>query len=221
MLFVHFYAALGVLIAPMSGGMQPRATETCAVLVSMSGMDTPSCGRSSATPCRTINYGIARAISDGLSCVFVQAGNYNSPGRQEPDDPMEDNEGGEVGAWTPPIATTIEAPAAACDLSCATLDATLPEGRGLLTFAPIVPSPTRGRSEMRFTLPTASQVHVDVFDARGRMVRVIEDSYRGAGTHTVEWDGRGGDGQSVPIGFYVVRLQALGQTVSRSVTVIR
>jgi hypothetical protein len=112
-------------------------------------------------------------------------------------------------------------PAAVCDVDCATLDAPVADGTGPLAFAPIVPSPARDRSQVKFTLPTATTVKIEVFDAGGRTVRVLENSFRGPGTHTVMWDGRNGEGQRVPVGFYVVRLQALGRTLSRNVTVVR
>jgi len=41
------------------------------------GTDAPSAGLSDLQPCKTINFGIERAIEENLNCLFVQTGNYN------------------------------------------------------------------------------------------------------------------------------------------------
>src|SRR4029079_2313718 len=54
------------------------ATPVCGIYVSTtSGIDSPSCGLSAATPCQTINHGIARAAALVVHWVNVQAGTYN------------------------------------------------------------------------------------------------------------------------------------------------
>jgi hypothetical protein len=54
------------------------ATPVCGIYVSTtSGTDSPSCGMTSATACKTINQGIARAAALVVHCVNVRAGTYN------------------------------------------------------------------------------------------------------------------------------------------------
>ncbi|MCD6499566.1 MAG: hypothetical protein J7M25_14835, partial [Deltaproteobacteria bacterium] len=47
------------------------------IFVATSGTDSGTCGVTYSTPCATINQGIARAASQGLSYVYIQAGSYD------------------------------------------------------------------------------------------------------------------------------------------------
>ncbi len=80
-------ACLGILgplpaafAAPASGvsvnGPVRLQSLTCGILVTTTGIDGPTCGLTPGTPCRTVQKGLDRAVEDGLSCVFVQAGDY-------------------------------------------------------------------------------------------------------------------------------------------------
>jgi hypothetical protein len=64
---------------------------------------------------------------------------------------------------------------------------------------------------------TAS-VRLDVFDARGRCVRILADGRRAAGRHEILWHPRGDVGAAAR-GVYFVRLQSGGFTASRRVVV--
>ena len=60
-----------------------------------------------------------------------------------------------------------------------------------------------------------------VFDASGRLVRTLLNSYLAAGRHVVDWDGRDDGGQSAASGVYFLRLQAGGQFLSRTVNLVK
>lgn len=68
-----------VLAAALFSGVSStvHAGEVCGVFVAPSGLDSPTNGLTSGNPCQTINFGLQRAVQEGLSCVFVQAGTYN------------------------------------------------------------------------------------------------------------------------------------------------
>jgi hypothetical protein len=76
---VRFASALALLALPAVFARAAIAAPaaTCGVLVSVTGVDGPTCGLSPDSPCRTINYGILRAVAEGGTCVFVQAGVYS------------------------------------------------------------------------------------------------------------------------------------------------
>ncbi len=68
---------LGALLAlTLSASALAASAPPCGILVSASGADIAGCGLALGSPCRTVNYGISRALATGLSCVFVQAGVY-------------------------------------------------------------------------------------------------------------------------------------------------
>jgi len=69
---------------------------------------------------------------------------------------------------------------------------------------------------VEYSLPTESDVLMDVFDVLGRKVATMENSRRIAGVHQATWNTAGVKG-----GVYYVRLQAGSATVTRSVLVLK
>lgn len=78
------------------------------------------------------------------------------------------------------------------------------------------PNPFNPETTIRFGLPTAGPVRLDVFDLMGRRVRTLHDAARPAGWHDVRFDAAG-----LPSGTYVYRLTAAGRQVTRQMTVLR
>ena len=83
------------------------------------------------------------------------------------------------------------------------------------------PNPLRSATAIRFTLPASEKVKLDVFDARGRLVRTLLSETRGAGAHEVRWDGRDGGGAEVSGGVYFYRLQTGKKVLGKKLTVLR
>ena len=60
------------------------------------------------------------------------------------------------------------------------------------------PNPFNPITNIKFDLPKAGHVRLDVFDVSGRLVKTLVDENRAAASHTVTWDGtdnRGGKGR--------------------------
>ncbi len=74
-----------------------------------------------------------------------------------------------------------------------------------LALARPMPNPSRGAAVLRFALPQAGQVRLEVVDLSGRSVW-HEAGWREAGSHTVRWDGHGARGETCGAGLYFVRL---------------
>ena len=74
------------------------------------------------------------------------------------------------------------------------------------TLKPCRPNPFNPRTTIAFDLHRPGHVELGVFDARGRRVATLVSESRGAGGHTVDWDGRSADGGTVPSGVYFARL---------------
>jgi len=82
---------------------------------------------------------------------------------------------------------------------------------GLPGFANISrarPNPFVGRTALCYSLPRPNVVRLAVFDAAGRLVRVLENGERPAGDYSVVWDGRDSWGSRVDAGVYYCRLTA-------------
>ena len=65
------------------------------------------------------------------------------------------------------------------------------------------PNPFNPVTQISFALPEAQQVRVTVFDMLGRVVKVLADEHKSAGTHTVSFDAQG-----LPSGQYLYQIQA-------------
>ncbi len=88
----------------------------------------------------------------------------------------------------------------------ATTDA--PESPSELRLAPIAPNPVRGYAQLRFALPSAARVTLEVLDPAGRRVRTLARGAFEAGTHAAEWRGDDEDGRRVASGIYFAVLTA-------------
>ncbi len=86
-----------------------------------------------------------------------------------------------------------------------------------LALAPATPNPSRGATTCRFALPSAGAVKLELYDAAGRLVRVLADGEFAPGEHAVRWDGTGEGGARVPSGLYLARLTFGGRTLTGKV----
>lgn len=76
-----------------------------------------------------------------------------------------------------------------------------------------VPNPFNPRTTLRFELPLAATVRVDVYNASGALVRTLLNGARGPGQHVLEWDGTDNGGRGVASGLYFARLRVDGAVV--------
>ena len=78
------------------------------------------------------------------------------------------------------------------------------------------PNPARGTAEVAFALAAPADATVELFDALGRRMLRLHDGPAAAGPHTVT-----ADLSSLASGVYVVRLAVDGETLTRTLTVVR
>ncbi|MBK8165139.1 MAG: hypothetical protein IPK64_04130 [bacterium] len=83
------------------------------------------------------------------------------------------------------------------------------------------PNPFNPRTGITFSLPAAGPVRLDIYDIRGRLVRVLDEGERVAGPHTVVWDGCDAAGQPAPSGTYLCRLRAGEQGATGKLMLVR
>jgi hypothetical protein len=72
------------------------------------------------------------------------------------------------------------------------------------------PNPFAEQATIRFALPVASRVKLEVFDVLGRKVRTLADRSYEAGEHEVAWDRRTARGALASPGLYFYRMTAGG-----------
>lgn len=80
------------------------------------------------------------------------------------------------------------------------------------------PNPVRHLATLRFALPRAGRVALEVFDLGGRRVRRLAAGWREAGEHAATWDGRGESGARLGAGLYFARITLGGE--ARAIRVV-
>jgi hypothetical protein len=84
------------------------------------------------------------------------------------------------------------------------------------------PNPFNPRTVIRFALAgEESQVSLKVYNASGRLVRTLEEGSFPVGQHQTEWDGRDNEGHAVPSGVYFYQLELSGETITRTMTLLK
>jgi hypothetical protein len=78
------------------------------------------------------------------------------------------------------------------------------------------PNPFASSTRLTLEVPAAQDIVVEVFDAVGRRVALLQDGTLAAGRHALVLDGAG-----LPSGVYVVRAAASAGVITRSVVVAR
>jgi len=74
------------------------------------------------------------------------------------------------------------------------------------------PNPASTGTSIRFALPSAGPVSVELFDTQGARVRSLLQENRTAGTHQVWWDGRSDAGRPLPAGAYFYQVRSGADT---------
>ena len=83
------------------------------------------------------------------------------------------------------------------------------------------PNPFHLQTTIKYQIPDAGGVSLRAYDSSGRLVKVLVDEEKPAGSYASRWDGKNISGQEVPSGVYFCRLQT-GEFVStRKVILVR
>ena len=93
--------------------------------------------------------------------------------------------------------------------------------RGALAARIASGNPARGSASIAFTTKRSGPIRVQVFDARGALVRTIEERISEPGTHALTWDGRGQGGSAAASGVYWMRLSTPEGSAVRKVAFLR
>ena len=82
------------------------------------------------------------------------------------------------------------------------------------------PNPFNQQAEVRFALPRAASIELQVFDLAGQLVATLAQGSYPAGVHTVVWDAAT-RGRDLASGVYLCRLTGAGQPVVRKLSLLR
>ncbi len=77
------------------------------------------------------------------------------------------------------------------------------------------PNPFSPKTQIRFELPQAGRVELEIYGVNGRLIRTLVNQEHDDGSHLVNWDGLNESGRKVPGGVYFYNLTAPGIKESR------
>ncbi len=83
------------------------------------------------------------------------------------------------------------------------------------------PNPCNPRTVIRFSLPAAGPVALDLHDAGGARLRRLADGHFAAGAHELAWDGRDDLGREAASGTYLLRLVSGEAVRTAKVSLVR
>jgi len=91
-----------------------------------------------------------------------------------------------------------------------------------LTFAhQNYPNPFNPTTTIRYDLPKRAKVSLVIYNLLGREVRQLVNSVQEPGYKKLIWDGKDAQGQRVPAGVYLYRLQAGDFAQTRKLVVLK
>jgi len=95
-------------------------------------------------------------------------------------------------------------------------------GVGVVTGLSVnYPNPFNPSTCIAFDMAREGQVSVVVYNSKGQRVCVLVDGVRGAGSHTVVWNGCADDGRSVGSGVYFYRMVSGGVSEVRKMVMVK
>lgn len=83
------------------------------------------------------------------------------------------------------------------------------------------PNPFNPATKIVFALPRTERVRLTIFDMSGRLMRVLLDEHRTAGSHEVMWNGLSDTGQPVASGVYLCSMDAGSYRGTRRMTLVK
>jgi hypothetical protein len=83
------------------------------------------------------------------------------------------------------------------------------------------PNPFNPRVTLRYRLAGEGRTALRIYDAQGRLVRVLFEGPAPAGDHVIVWNGTTGDGRRVASGVYFVQIVGPGGSAAAKVALIR
>jgi len=91
-----------------------------------------------------------------------------------------------------------------------------------MEFEPNFPNPFNPTTTIALSLDRAQNVRLDIYDARGRLVRVLHDGALVAGRNELQWDGRDDRGMKSASGVYFSRARGdKGETKSQRMMLVK
>ncbi len=83
------------------------------------------------------------------------------------------------------------------------------------------PNPFNPDTTLRFSLPEAAEITLDIYNVKGQKVRNVASGSYNSGTHTCNWDAKDSSGNRVASGLYFAILSYQGKQISRKLMLMK
>ena len=98
------------------------------------------------------------------------------------------------------------------------------DNRGQITGVRLfqnVPNPFSDQTAIRYQMPKAGQVKLNVYNIAGQKVKTLVDEAQQAGSYSIKWDRQDNKGRQVSAGVYIYHLSIGDQTQTRKMIVLK
>ena len=83
------------------------------------------------------------------------------------------------------------------------------------------PNPFNPITKISFVMDQTGPARLEIFNARGQLVRVLADETIAAGAHSIVWDGQTTSGQQAASGTYFYRLTTAGDELTNKMSLVK
>jgi hypothetical protein len=83
------------------------------------------------------------------------------------------------------------------------------------------PNPFISWTRIVYAVKRGGRVRLEIFDAKGRLVKVLADGLRGPDVYSEIWDGTNRNGRALPAGTYFCRLKAPDWSGTKKMNLVR
>jgi bacillolysin len=94
-------------------------------------------------------------------------------------------------------------------------------GPQLFSLAQNHPNPFNSQTQIRYQVPAAGSMRLEIFDLLGRRVVLLQDGPAEVGLHTLTWNGRDTAGRPAASGVYLYRLETGDASLTRKLLLLR
>ena len=127
------------------------------------------------------------------------------------------------GSWTTAVARFSDNGADPIEAEITTTDVSDDNAPGIPSALrlSISPNPSNATATIEYFMPSAGRLRIELYDARGGLVRTLVNDAAPAGPGRIAWNGRSDGGRPVASGLYFCRMTALGDARTEKILLIR
>lgn len=83
------------------------------------------------------------------------------------------------------------------------------------------PNPFNPSTTINYTIPKGENVRLEIYNSLGEIVNTLLDGYKDAGNHSIFWNGKDSNGNSLSSGIYFYRLINSSNTISKKMIMLK